>query len=415
MTRRLITAFIRIVAKIFFRRIEIVGWKHVPPGAPVIFAVNHPNALIDPMFLLCFAPRPVSFLAKAPLFTMPVIGWLTRRFDTIPVYRKQDNLGTSNRRTFDRARDVLKQGGSIAIFPEGTTHSDPKLRELKTGAARIALGAGIAVSIVPTGLYYTEKKTFRSSALMYFGPPVAVTPEPVDEQGEPPADAVDALTAQIELALADVTLQSDSHSALDLIARAERIFTGGDDHGLAYELEVRRRFVAGYAYLRAHDPRRLASLESRVARFDAEALASRAGVPPTTIGMLLLLPLAAVGAALHYPLYRLIGFIATRFTRGEEEMIATVKALGGMLLYPLMWIALAVWAGVRGGVESALALMIALPLLAYMALRVFEALDDVVGRLRGATHRDLEPRRRALRDEFLAIAEQMGGEAVVSG
>src|SRR5207253_2812620 len=131
--RRLITAFIRIVAKVFFRHIEIVGWENVPPDAPVIFAVNHPNALIDPLFLLCFAPRPVSFLAKAPLFKMPLIGWFVRVFDTIPVYRKQDNLGTSNRATFDRARDVLKRGGTIAIFPEGTTHSDPKLRELKTG------------------------------------------------------------------------------------------------------------------------------------------------------------------------------------------------------------------------------------------------------------------------------------------
>src|SRR5258708_38248239 len=184
--RRVVTALIRVVAKVFFRRIEIVGWEYVPDGAPLIFAVNHPNALIDPMFLLCFAPRPVSFLAKAPLFKVPLIGWLARRFDTIPVYRKQDNLGMSNRGTFERARAVLKGGGSIAIFPEGTTHSDSKLRELKTGAARIAPGPGIGVLTVPTGLYYTEKKTFRSSALMYFGPPTSVTPAAGNEEGQPP-------------------------------------------------------------------------------------------------------------------------------------------------------------------------------------------------------------------------------------
>src|SRR5260221_9175743 len=132
--RRAVTALIRVVAKVFFRRIEIVGWEHVPPGASVIFAVNHPNALIDPMFLLCFAPRPVSFLAKAPLLTMPLIGWFARRFDTIPVYRKQDNLGTSNRGTFDRAREVLKRGGNIAIFPQGTTPTNPQLPEPKTSA-----------------------------------------------------------------------------------------------------------------------------------------------------------------------------------------------------------------------------------------------------------------------------------------
>src|SRR5258707_4166589 len=127
---RVVTALIRVVAKVFFRRIEIVGWEKVPPGASVIFAVNHPNALIDPMFLLCFAPRPVSFLAKAPLLTIPLIGWFARRFDTIPVYRKQDNLGTSNRGTFDRAREVLKRGGSNTILPPGHYPPDSQLPRL---------------------------------------------------------------------------------------------------------------------------------------------------------------------------------------------------------------------------------------------------------------------------------------------
>jgi len=124
--------------------------------------------------------------------------------------------------------------------------------------------------------------------------------------------------------------------------------------------------------------------------------------------MLLLLPVAAVGAAIHYPLYRLIGFLATRFARGEEEMVATIKAVGGMVFYPLLWIALAIWAGVRLGVVWGVTVVIALPLLAWLALRVFEALDDVVGRMRSAVHADLEPRRHELIGEFVSIAEEMG-------
>src|SRR5207237_173489 len=101
--------------------------------------------------------------------------------------RRQDKVSTAgNRETFARAREVLQRGGAIAIFPEGTTHSDPRLRELKTGAARIALGASIRVSIVPTGLYYTAKQTFRSSALAYFGSPILVAPAPVDAHGGHP-------------------------------------------------------------------------------------------------------------------------------------------------------------------------------------------------------------------------------------
>src|ERR1043166_1515341 len=120
--RRFVTPFLRLIANIFFRRIEIIGWEKVPAG-PGIFAVNHPNGLIDPLFLLCFTPRPVSFLAKAPLFRMPVIGWFVRGLESIPVYRKQDNVaGGSNEGTFAKARAVLARGGASPLFPHGTTH-----------------------------------------------------------------------------------------------------------------------------------------------------------------------------------------------------------------------------------------------------------------------------------------------------
>src|SRR5881392_1965028 len=111
--RRAVTALLRVLIRVFFKRIDIVDMERVPAGVPVIFAVNHPNALIDPLFLLCFAPRRVSVLAKAPLLKMPVIGALARAFDTVPVYRRQDNMDPAkNRETFGRSREVLQKGGA---------------------------------------------------------------------------------------------------------------------------------------------------------------------------------------------------------------------------------------------------------------------------------------------------------------
>ena len=402
MIRRVAAAIIRVVAKIFFRRIELAGLERVPESAPVIFAVNHPNALIDPLFLLCFAPRRVSFLAKAPLFRLPLIGWIVRALDCIPVYRRQDNVSTAgNRETFARSRDVLQRGGAIAIFPEGTTHSDPRLRELKTGAARIALGASIRVNIVPTGLYYTAKQKFRSSALVYFGTPVAVEPEPVDENGEPNPQSVDRLTKQIDAALGDVTLQADSHAALELIARAERIFSAGEDVALARELELRKRFVAGYTYLREHDPGRLTNLETKIRQVDAGDLTRNERIRRRG---LLLAPLGIVGAVIHWPVYRLIGFLATHLASNEDEMVATIKALAGLLLYPLMWIALAIIAGVRFGWSCGLLVLIVLPLLGYMALITVETFDDLIARLGRA---DVHAQQLAIRDEILTVAREL--------
>jgi glycerol-3-phosphate O-acyltransferase / dihydroxyacetone phosphate acyltransferase len=414
MIRRLITAFFRFCVRIFFRRIELLGFGRVPNG-PVVFAVNHPNGLVDPLFLLCFAPRPVSFLAKAPLLRYPVIGWLARAFDTIPVYRKQDNTTGTNEETFSRAREVLQRGGSIAIFPEGTTHDDPRLRELKTGAARIALGADIpALTVVPTGIYYTDKHVFRSSALVLFGEPLHV--QPLAVKGEPPVEAVEQLTGAIDAGLDSVTLQADSHAALTLIARAENIFTADDEQPLAEEFDLRRRFVEGYHYLSARDPKRLEHLQQKIVQFESELRRAKVDVHelrPRVDALRLfrvavLLPLAIVGAVVSYPTYRLVGVLAERLAKGERNLVATMKFLGALLLYPLTWIAAAFFIGVYA---------LALPFLAYLALIVFEEVDDVIGDLRAVRHRmfrtsghaQLIAQREAILDEMLAVAREIGG------
>ena len=415
--RRAVTALLRVLIRVFFKRIEIIEMERVPDGVPVIFAVNHPNALIDPLFLLCFAPRPVSFLAKAPLFTMPVIGWFVRAFDSIPVYRREDNVGGSNEAMFAQARAVLARGGAIAIFPEETTHSDPRLRELKTGAARIALGASMErVAIVPVGLYYTAKQEFRSSAVMQFGDPIEV------RGGAATPAEVEALTQRIDDALDAVTLQADSREALALIARGERIFSAGR-FDPAEELGARRRFVEGYAWLRAHDPQRLARLQSRVEQLAAEL--DELKIEPQELPgarfaaslkvlsiMFVALPLAVAGAIIHFPAYRLVGFITRRFVH-EEEMVATIKAVAGALFDLLTWIVIAALAWWRLGARWAVAAIVVVPLLGWIALRFFERLDDVVGRARALTWRitrwraydRLRNEQRTIREEIAAIDE----------
>src|SRR5438270_2549881 len=305
--RRAITVVLRFALRVFFRRVEVVGRERVPRGGACIFVLNHPTGLVDPAFLLCFAPRRVSFLAKSPLFRTPVISFLVRALDSIPVYRKQDEGAdtTRNRETFERAARLLRRGGTIAICPEGASHSEPYLLPLKTGAARIALGAASvkdeggrmkdevndegcevkdevkavgdssslppssfrlhpSLSIVPAGLYYTSKTTFRSGALLYFGEPIEVEAVGADENGEPPRERVRELSDLIAAALRALTLNADRHEALALVARAERIFSSEDDDeepSLERELRRRRRFVEGYAFHRQRSPARLEELE----------------------------------------------------------------------------------------------------------------------------------------------------------
>lgn len=416
--RRVLTSLFRLMLRVFFRRIELAGVDRVPLEQPVIFAANHPNGLVDPLFILCFAPRRVSFLAKAPLFRYPFIGYLVRELDSIPVYRKEDKTAGSNRETFARAREVLRSGGGIAMFPEGTTHSDPHLRELKTGAARIALGSELpSLAIVPAGIYYTEKQTFRSEALVWFGEPIVVGGEGIDENGEPPANAVIGLTERIEKALAAVTLQADSHAALELITRAERIFSAGEPQPLAAQLELRRRFADGYHVLRQHDPQRLERLASSIRQLESELGGARLDPEDLTpridavalVRTIVLMPVAIAGAIIHFIPYRIVDFLSKRFSRDADEMTATVKFLASLLLYPLTWIAVAL---VVGGWPGLVALFV-VPITGYMAFRATEDLDEAVGSVRALlyrafarrAHAELVAHRSAIREEIVAVAD----------
>src|SRR2546427_4521274 len=213
-------------------------------------------------------------------------------FPYTTLFRSRQDAGSDpaqNRETFDTARAVLARGGAIAIFPEGTSHSDPKLRPLKTGAARIAFGAAGAlgdaspIRIVPAGLYYRAKRTFRSAALLYFGEPFAVEPVALGPGEEPPAGPVRQLTARIEQALAAVTLQAEQAEAHALVDRAQRIVSAQDEApasppSLADEFALRRRLLAGYVVVRAQWPERFATRATRIDRY--EAALSVAGLDP---------------------------------------------------------------------------------------------------------------------------------------
>jgi len=131
--------------------------------------------------------------------------------------------------------------------------------------------------------------------------------------------------------------------------------------------------------------------------------------------LLITLPLAVIGTIAHYPTYRLIRFLATRLTK-EEELVATIKAVGGMALYPLTYIAWGALVAWRFGVTSGVVTAVLLPFIGYVTLRFFEQLDDVIGRTRVLTWRlarhaafaRLMRTRRELRDEIVALAEEMG-------
>ncbi len=425
--------------RIYFRRVEVVGVEHVPSRNPVIFVLNHPNALVDPAFLLYLTPRRVSFLAKAPLFKMPVISYLVRAVDAIPVYRRQDDDGdvSKNQETFVAARKLLANGGTIGICPEGVSHNEPRLRPIKTGAARIALasvstGEVSDLKIVPVGLYYTSKTKFRSGVLLYFGEPIDVTPVELEPNGDPPRVAVRELSNRIESALRAVMLDAEHSEAHQTISRAERIFSSEPtgEESLADELQLQQRFVKAYAVLQERAPERLYNLDLRMQRFEEDL--RQAGIdpddlsPPTStvdvfkhlilrvlLFLLLVVP-ATLGAVVHYPAYRLGGYIATKFSKQEDDIISTVKIISAMLLFPLTWLVVAIIGYKFEGWTLAIAAVALIPFAGYLAIRFFEGIDSFLGGLRALAFFLMRRRffvrllaeRKAIRNEILSLGRE---------
>jgi glycerol-3-phosphate O-acyltransferase / dihydroxyacetone phosphate acyltransferase len=441
MIRRIIVALLRLALRIYFQRIEVTGVEHVPLNTPVIFVLNHPNALVDPVFLLCLAPRPVSFLAKAPLFRMPIIGYLVKALDCLPVYRRQDEGEdlTKNQETFVAARRLLARGGTIGICPEGVSHDAPGLKPIKTGAARISLAAVSTgevsnLKIVPAGLYYTSKTSFRSDALLYFGNPIDVEPVTLEPDGTPPREAVRRLSNQIEKALREVILDAQHEEELQTTARAERIFSSASDNGggdsLRDELRLQQRFMKAYSILQALQPERLRRLEMRMLRFEEEL--NQAGVDPDelsppastrrvfaaivrrSIVFLLMLGPALIGTIAHYPAYKLGGLLATRISRDSDDVISTVKIISAMLLFPLTWIILTVVAYLYSGWMPAVVALVVVPFCGYVAIVFFEELDKSVAGVRVLTFFLVRRRffvrllaeRNAIRDEIIALGKE---------
>ncbi len=435
MKRALLQRPLCALLRIFFRRVQVTGQDHVPAG-PVIFILNHPNALIDPLILLCHTRRPVSFLAKEPLFRMPFIGRIVRAMDSIPVYRRMDQADTArNAATFAAARELLSRGGSLALFPEGTSHSDPRLKPFRTGAARIALGARVpGLVIVPAGLFYTAKSRFRSQVLLCFGPPVEVPETETGPDGESPAEPVREFTAELERSLGRLTLQAEGHHALALAESAERILrsAGDGDRELASRLQSRRRLLEGYARLRLTAPERLEEISRRVgawqARLDAAGLTPEllpaggytAGTvvrftAPRLATLLGLFPLALLGTLIHLVPWVVVDRIGRRVRRSNLDLVSTVKILAGLVLYPLTWVLLAWLATRRWGLPAGLLILLLIPVSGFVALLFSEDLRRLLKGGRGLLFAltgkrrflRLVAERQAIRDDLVKLAEEL--------
>jgi glycerol-3-phosphate O-acyltransferase/dihydroxyacetone phosphate acyltransferase len=414
----LIRAVLGVLLRCFYR-IERAGPAVLPDG-PLLLVGNHPNALVDPALLIALCPRPLTLLAKAPLFRIPVLGWLVRALGALPVVRLQDGPSSHemarNAEALEAAARGLASGRAVALFPEGRSHSEPALGALKTGAARLALQASVPVQIVPVGLTYADKQRFRSGVRIEFGPPLRVS-----STGHQPED-VRALTARIAEALGGVTLNLPRWEDLPLLQAAEDLYALATA-APARDPERQRLFARGLSLLRLEQPERAAALQAEVLAFQRRLALTRAEATDLGIeyrpgqvarfvlrnltAVVLGLPLAALGMVVFGPV-ALATRAALRLVRADADMVATLKLVAALLLGPLYVAALAavVWKFFGGG-WALLWIVGALPLAFFtrrFLARRAEAFADARLFFRFG---NTSERKRHLREEADALARRL--------
>lgn len=129
--------------------LKIEGAENIPETGPVIIAPNH-KSFWDAFFVAAATKRPIRFMGKNELFEGRG-GKLLIRLGAFPVRR-----GASDAEAIETARQILRDGGLLALFPEGTRVRDPTiLGKPHKGAARLALETG--ATIVPCAITGTDK------------------------------------------------------------------------------------------------------------------------------------------------------------------------------------------------------------------------------------------------------------------
>jgi len=227
----LLKAISKQALKIYFRKTHVSGKENIPENGPYILVANHPSTFLDPINIGALVNAKVSFLAKGVLFKNKIVAAVLKKMNMIPIYRTQDNpnLLGKNVEIFKNCYEKLAKGGVIMIFPEGTSEMERKLRKIKSGTARIALGAeksanfNLNLKIIPVGLSYTKESKFRSEVFINVGKTILVK-EFQNEFIKNEFEASKMLTTKIEESLKDLIVDAENDELENLITKIESLY-----------------------------------------------------------------------------------------------------------------------------------------------------------------------------------------------
>lgn len=363
MLYRLLKIFVGIGIRFYYKEVKVLNRKALVSNGPMIFISNHPNTLMDAMIIGYITKQPVYFMAKGTLFNSRLKLWLLRSLKMIPINRQGEGAvkGVSNQSSFEECYQLLESNHTLVIFPEGTSFLERRLRELKTGTARIALEAEsrnegkLKLKVVPLGLNYLKAEKFRSSILVNVGKKISVT-EFLEDYKLNAGKAAKKVTEIFRLNLEEILINSKTKEQEQLVDDLAELLSSrylykrkkGVEHDVSFYKEIRNKVKD----IQLESPEKIPEIQLlvqnikwRLRKLDVKSdfldrkFRSLMFIRQLFFSIFFLiigLPLFMFGAWHNLIQFKITDFIVPKITK-DIEYYAPLAVLLGMFLYPTVY------------------------------------------------------------------------------
>lgn len=353
-----------IFVKSFYKKVEIRGADKLLKDTPIILCANHSNALADAVLLQYTCPRLIHPLARSGLFKNPIIKPILKIWQAVPVYRRQDsqnngqdNGTVDNHAMFNKAYEMLAENQILMIFPEGQSHSDSHIKQIKTGVSRIILGYKEKYNklplVIPVGMNFSQVKKFRSNVYINFGKAVDINDNYILSNEQHVKD----LTETIMGSMKGLVLETEEVEELAFVKQIDRFFSlrnkANRKRSMSQKFRSHKLILSVKNSLNKIVPEKIKRIQRHLNQFNR--LCSKLGINDYNLNInynsrvirgfvirSLLIILVAVPLGVWGFLNSILPYLLTKLAEylfvKSQDQVHTVKILAGTLLFSVFWL-----------------------------------------------------------------------------
>lgn len=411
MLYRILKFIIGVGIRLYYNEIRVNNKQNLISGQkPMIIIANHPNTLMDAWVIGMVCNQPIYYMAKATLFDSKFKLKLLTSLNMIPINRKGEGIikGVDNMDSLSACYNVLSEGKTLVIFPEGTSYKERVLRELKTGTARIALeserlnNGKLDLQVVAVGINYSQPERFRSNIYIDIDEPRTV----MDHYELYLADkkaAVHSLTDQFRSRLEKVLVTTETKEEEELLDDIYKVlntkYVPSQDKGVQRQVNELKDIKSKLDELKLIQPWRVEEIRQKMKAINwkLEKMKIRADFLDrkfrsklflrqfftSLIFILIALPLAIFGVIHNIFQYLFTDWLVPKLST-DIEYYAPLAILVGIILYPLSYTGFMLGAHYMIGLGwlSMLAYLVLMPLTGVFTYWFFKYLKHISYKLR---------------------------------